>query len=115
MRKRRRKSRQAGIRKASVSKPLMKHRKIRDGIKTGACVGSREESGGCPVYWPGGVRCEGGASLICGFCMELGKAGADNATSCLKMVRGGKRERARQQKLLGAEYRCGACWRTGSY
>jgi hypothetical protein len=30
-----------------------------------------------PVYWPGGVRYVGGASLICGFCMERGKAGAD--------------------------------------
>jgi len=32
-----------------------------------------------PVYWPDGVRREGGASLICGFYMERGKAGADSA------------------------------------
>src|ERR1019366_5091983 len=38
LRKRRRESRQAGIRKASVSEPLLKHRKTRDGIKTGVCV-----------------------------------------------------------------------------
>ncbi len=25
------------------------------------------------VYWPGGVRHEGGASPICGFCMDLGR------------------------------------------
>ena len=37
LRKRRRESRQAGIRKASVSEPLLKHRKTRDGIKTGVC------------------------------------------------------------------------------
>ncbi len=28
-----------------------------------------------PEYWPGGVRREGGASSVCGFCMERGKAG----------------------------------------
>ena len=32
-----------------------------------------------PVYWPGGARHEGGASPVCGFCMERGKAGADTA------------------------------------
>jgi hypothetical protein len=35
LRKRRRESRQAGIRKASESDPLRKRRKIRDDIKTG--------------------------------------------------------------------------------
>ena len=39
---------------------------------------SRDEPGGCPVYWPGGVRHRGGASLFCGFCMERRKAGSDN-------------------------------------
>ena len=48
LRKRRRKSCQAGIRKASESDPLMKRRKIGDGIKTEVCVELREESGGCP-------------------------------------------------------------------
>jgi hypothetical protein len=48
LRKRRRESRQAGIRKASESDPLMKHRKIRDGIETEVCVELRDESGGCP-------------------------------------------------------------------
>jgi hypothetical protein len=48
LRKRRRKSRQAGIRKASVSDPLTKRRKTGDGIKTGVCVWLRDESGGCP-------------------------------------------------------------------
>jgi len=51
--KRRRKSRQAGIRKASVSDPLMKRRKIRDGIETGDGVCLGEESGGCPVICQG--------------------------------------------------------------
>ena len=32
-----------------------------------------------PAYWPGGVRHGGGASPVCGFCMERGKADADTA------------------------------------
>jgi hypothetical protein len=48
LRKRRRKSRQAGIRKASESDPLMKRRKIGDDIKTGVCAKLRDESGGFP-------------------------------------------------------------------
>jgi hypothetical protein len=48
LRKRRRKSRQAGIRKASESDPLMKRRKIGDGGKTGVCAKLRDESGGFP-------------------------------------------------------------------
>ena len=32
-----------------------------------------------PVYWPGGVRREGGASLICGYYIKRGKAQADTA------------------------------------
>ena len=48
LRKRRCKNRQAGIRKASESDPLMKRRKTGDGIKIGVCVEPREESGGCP-------------------------------------------------------------------
>ena len=48
-----------------------------DDIKTGESKSSREKSGGYPVYWPGGVRREGGASLVCCSCTERGKAGAD--------------------------------------
>lgn len=49
MRKRRSESRQAGIRKASESEPLMKRRKSRDDIRTGVYERSRDESGGCPL------------------------------------------------------------------
>ena len=45
-----------------------------------------------PVYWLGGVRREGGASPVCGFCMERGKAGADTGASL--RVRGAPRGRA---------------------
>jgi hypothetical protein len=99
LRKRRRESRQAGIRKASVSEPLLKHRKIRDGIETGVYVELRDESGGKSAYWPGGVRCEGGASLVCGCYTERGKACADTVICCPKRVVGGERECVEQQKL----------------
>jgi hypothetical protein len=39
-----------------------------------------------PVYWPGGVRHGGGASPVCGFCMERGKADADTAARAPKGV-----------------------------
>jgi len=44
---------------------------------------SRDKPGGCPGYWPGGVRHRGGASLFCGFCTERGKAGSDNGACWL--------------------------------
>jgi len=48
-------------------------------IKTGMTKRSRDESGGCPCSWPGGVRHAGGVSLVCGCCAERGKARADTA------------------------------------
>ena len=61
-----------------------------------------------PVYWPGGVRREGGASLICGYYMKRGKACADTAPVFAgKGGGGGERECTGQQKLRGVEYRCG--------
>lgn len=62
-----------------------------------------------PADWPGGVRHEGDASLVCGDCMERGKARPDTVRQGV-----GDREITKQQKLQGAEYRCGARWRTGS-
>jgi len=45
--------------------------------------------------------------------MERGKAGAD--TACPSPGGVGGREGARRTAETGdAEYRCGACWRTGS-
>jgi hypothetical protein len=90
-------SRQAGIRKASESEPLMKRRKIRDGIKTGVCALLRDKPGGYPFYWPGGVRREDGASLVCGYCTERGKAGVDTVTVTRKSI-DGERERAGRLK-----------------
>src|SRR5664279_1650126 len=84
MGKRRRVSRQAGIRKASESEPSAKHRNTRDDIKTEVCVYLRDEVWRKPVYWPDGVRCEGGASLICSYYRERGKACADTAAGGLR-------------------------------
>jgi hypothetical protein len=55
---------------------------------------SRDKPGGYPVYWPGGVRHRGGASLFCGFCMERGKAGSDTGACWLSLnaAGGGWRE-----------------------
>lgn len=50
-----------------------------------------------PVYWPGGVRHEGGASLICGSCMERGKAGVDTARP-RRVAWVGERERAERRE-----------------
>ena len=46
-----------------------------------------------PVYWPGGVRRKGGASLICGYYTKRGKACADTV---LAPRTGWAREGARQ-------------------
>jgi hypothetical protein len=50
---------------------------------------SRDKPGGSPVYWPGGVRHRGGASLFCGFCTERGKAGSDTGICRLPCFSGG--------------------------
>lgn len=50
------------------------------------------------AYWPGGVRREGGASLVCGCYRERGKAGADTAIYHRTAVVGGERERVERQK-----------------
>jgi hypothetical protein len=80
--------------------------RARTDIKTGVAKQSRDESGECPCYWPGGVRHAGGVSLVCGFCVERGKARGDTAPMMVVGV-GRERECAEQQKLRGIEYRCG--------
>src|SRR6476661_7285171 len=58
--------------------------------KPGCSRSARDESGGCPLFWPGGVRHVGDVSPVCGFCMERGKACPDTAVR----VCGGWREGA---------------------
>ena len=76
----------------------------------------RDGPGGYPCYWPGGVRCGGGVSLVCGSRAEHGKASVDTDGQSKWAVVGSpgcERERA-EAETEGTEYRCGACWRTGS-
>jgi hypothetical protein len=54
---------------------------------------SRDEPGGCPDYWPGGARREGGVSLVCGSGTEREKASVDMATG-VAGPKGRERERA---------------------
>ncbi len=49
------------------------------GIETGVPKQLRDEPGGSPCYWPGGVRRRGGVSSVCGSCTEHEKASADTA------------------------------------
>src|SRR5881628_967474 len=72
---------QVGTGKTNVSEPLLKRRDLGNGIRTGVSMQSRDESGGCPDYWPVGVRRAGGVSPVCGLCVELGKARADTAAA----------------------------------
>src|SRR5689334_13738531 len=51
-----------------------------DGIKTGALGVAPGRAWRVPVYWPGGARRGGGASPVCGFHAERGKA--DAGTAC---------------------------------
>jgi hypothetical protein len=49
-----------------------------DGIKTGGADMAPGQIWRIPVYWPGGARHGGDASLICCFRVERGKAGPDS-------------------------------------
>jgi len=63
---------------------------------------SWDKSGGCGEYWPGGVLHVGGASPICGLCMERGKAGADTHLSISKRWTGDRErtKRGRDREVL---------------
>ena len=61
--------------------------------KRGVWLFSRDEPGGCPDYWPGGARREGGVSLVCGSGTEREKASVDTATG-VAGLQGRERERA---------------------
>src|SRR6476619_4561911 len=75
--------------------------------KPGCSISPRHESGGCLLFWPGGVRHVGDVSPVCGFCTERGKARLDTA------VEDGERELPSGGNRKGSGYRRGACRRTG--
>jgi hypothetical protein len=58
------------------------------GIRTGAGIRFRDESGGCSAFWPDGVRHIGDASPICCVCAEQEKAALDTVLS--RMEWGGR-------------------------
>src|SRR4030095_2335241 len=45
----------------------------------GCSRSARDEPGGCPLFWPGGVRHVGDVSPVCCFGAERGKARPDTA------------------------------------
>jgi hypothetical protein len=96
-----------GTRKASGSEPLLTCRKAEMTSKPGRSRILRDGAWRVPGYWPGGVRHGGGASLVCGSCTELGKAGADTAHSRTKVVSGWVRGSAPTADTGGVEYRRG--------
>src|SRR4029453_4349002 len=99
-----------GVRWGSGRRPLSTCRYLTSGgIKTGEILCDPGAAWRVPADWPGGVRHGGDVSLICCFRMERGKGRPDTATR-----QGGDRERPKRQQPQGTEYRCGACWRTGS-
>jgi len=56
----------------SNSEPLMRHRKDRDGVKTGFLYRVQDEAWEKPAYCPSGLRCKGGVNLIEAFAWDLG-------------------------------------------
>jgi hypothetical protein len=60
------------------------------------------EPGGCPVFWPGGVRRRGGVILVCGSGTEREKASVDMASG-VAGPKGRERERA-EAETKGIEY-----------
>jgi hypothetical protein len=71
------------ITKASVSEPLMTCRKTLVDIETGDALEPRDEPGGCPVDWPGGVRRGGGASVVWALMRSAAGCTSNSSTSAL--------------------------------
>jgi hypothetical protein len=97
MRKRQRESCQAGIRKASESEPLMKRRKIRDGIKTGVCALLRDKPGGCPLVGQAVSGVKAARVWSAAAAWNLGKRVSILCDASVGAER--ERERVKQQKL----------------
>jgi len=81
----------------------LRRRNPKDDIETEERFLSREELGGCPCCWPGGVRRRGGVILVCGSCMEREKASVETVVRG-RRPQGRERERA-EAETVGIEYR----------
>ena len=88
--------RQVGTRKASESEPLSRCRKQSRWHQNLGAWGCPGMSLAGAVYWPGGARHGGGASLVCGFHAERGKAAADTASA------GGPARSSGEAPVIGA-------------
>src|SRR4029450_4991919 len=98
-----------GVRWGPGRRSLLRCRKRRDDIETGAVFRAPGGAWRVAADWPGGVRHEGPASLVCGFCVERGKACPDMA---IRPRGGGERERPKRPTPRGTGYRRVARWRT---
>ena len=86
----------------SNSEPLMRHRKDRDGVKTGFLYRVQDEAWEKPAYCPSGLRCKSGVTLLQAFARDLGTCRSDD------------KGEAQVEDPQGREYRCGAQGRTNS-
>lgn len=88
----------------------MRCRKRIDDIETGVELLPWDEAWRVPADWPGGVRHEGGASVVLALVRNVGTcrpapAGGQWRSIGLRSSCG--RERAEQRELRGVEYRAG--------
>ena len=65
------------LRETSASKPLMTCRKRIGDVETEGKSLTRDESGGCPDFGPGGIRHEGGVTLRQAFARNVGTCRPD--------------------------------------
>src|ERR1017187_5512763 len=83
---------------------------VPDDVETGALDLAPGQARRVPAGWPGGVRCRGGVSPVCGSRAERGKACPDTAAS----ARGDRESLGRGVRSGASEYRRGTRRRTGS-
>lgn len=55
---------QVGNTETNASEPLMKHRKVIDGVETGTLSRARDKAWRQPGYWLRGIRCIGGVKVF---------------------------------------------------
>ena len=103
--------RQVGAGKANVSEPLLKRRKRSGVIETGVQSLPRDEPGGCLLT---GQVVTGVKVARARFRRQHGTWEPVAQWRWPGVSLAGRRESPKQQKLQGAEYRCGAQGRTVS-
>jgi hypothetical protein len=79
------------VRELNETEPVLTYRKHMDVIKTRVSMGSWEESGRYPVYWPDGDRYTAGRNLAQAFLWNLG--------TCTLMLRENSKRQPRKDKV----------------